>query len=359
MMDIAERIKCLEQIDLFHAFSGEELKQFAEQITEETFENNQDILTEGEPGEEMYILLQGSLKVYKESRTIAIITPVDYVGEMAIIETKPRSASVRTQEPCRLLKITSDQFKKYLAGQPKSLVSMMKTLSRRIRQDTVTIASEYEKANIMIHDMKNLLSVFLYLSVIKRELTSDVGQKAVAHMTEARQNLALLMEEALANARHLQQLPVLMEDSLSSLILDLIESELKVHPDVQDKKISIAIDNTVPNFLFSRLDIRRVIVNLILNAAQASNPGDTIAVELKKAGNYAEVHIIDNGCGILESAGKKIFEPHFTTKENGSGLGLPSCKYIVEEKHDGVLTYRSSPNRGATFVVRLPLGQSS
>ena len=162
-MDKANRLQYLKKIDLFQSFSDSELHRFVDEISELDLASHELLFREGTPGQEMYILLSGSLKIFKESRTIAIIKPVDYVGEMAILDDKPRSASVVALEPCRLLRITLAQFRNYLAKQPQALVAVMRSLTSRIRRDTEIGAREFEKTNILIHDMRNQLTAFLLL----------------------------------------------------------------------------------------------------------------------------------------------------------------------------------------------------
>ena len=93
-MDINQRIECLAAIDLFASFTEDELRIFAEKIEEVHFPQSKEIFEEGTLGHDMYVLLEGSLKIFKNNRTIRVISPIDYVGEMAIIEDKPRSATV-------------------------------------------------------------------------------------------------------------------------------------------------------------------------------------------------------------------------------------------------------------------------
>jgi len=324
-------------------------------VTETVRPEGEILFKEGETGSEMFILLEGELQVFKESRIIAVIRGGDYVGEMAIIETKPRSATVLTMAPSRLLVVTREQFQEYLARQPQSLVSMMKTLSGRIRKDTEVIGRELQRANILIHDMRNQLSAFLYLDAVRKEVATDKGRRAVGFMDEARRNLLAMMDEALAVAKRRSYAPRIVADTLGPLITDLVEGELAVHPDMEAKSITVDLDPNLPAFPFCRLDIRRVLANLLVNAAQASPPGGTIRVAAAVRGEAVEVRVCDEGRGIPEAIRAKLFTPHFTTKEQGNGLGLASCKEIIEERHGGTITFSSYPGRGATFVFTLPL----
>jgi len=304
---------------------------------------------------DMYILSEGTLRIFKNTRTITTIRAVDYIGEMAIIEAKPRSASVEALSPCSLLMITAEQFNDYFSKQPKSLVALMKTLSQRIRLDTEVIADEFEKANILVHDMRNLLCSFLYLDLLKDDIEDERDRNCVMHMINASKNLGVMMEEALANAKRLHRPYTMAIHSLGELLLDVAESEFVLHPDTRDKHLVITNEDRLPPFLFNRLDIRRVVCNLVLNAAQASRPGDIIEVKALNKKDWVEIQVIDHGQGIPDEIKEKIFQPHFTTKPRGTGLGLASCKAIVEKRHGGKITFTSTPGVGPAFIVRLPL----
>lgn len=193
----------------------------------------------------MYVVVEGALSIFKEKRIITTVLAGDYVGEMAILEDKPRSASVEAVKPSLLLEISADQFQEYLATQPKSLVSMMTTLSCRVRRDTEMIADDFEKANILIHDMKNALSTFLYLDLLQKKSPDPQTAGFIAHMQEARNNLLTMMNEALAGAKHLCHLGTGRQpSSMPGLLHDIVTIECSLHPDLRDKDITVAVDDT-------------------------------------------------------------------------------------------------------------------
>jgi two-component system, NtrC family, sensor histidine kinase HydH len=100
--------------------------------------------------------------------------------------------------------------------------------------------------------------------------------------------------------------------------------------------------------------MERVFYNLLLNAVQASPQGATVTIRA----NQSEIAIIDHGSGIAKDQTESIFNPFFTTKPNGIGLGLPIVAKIVDE-HGGKLTVESEPGKGSTFRVSLPQGQAA
>jgi two-component system, NtrC family, sensor histidine kinase HydH len=107
-------------------------------------------------------------------------------------------------------------------------------------------------------------------------------------------------------------------------------------------------------FPFDVTLMERVFYNLILNAAQASSAGGTVTVKTRSAGGTAEVAVIDRGAGIQPANLKNIFNPFFTTKPSGVGLGLAIVSKIVDE-HGGKITVESEPGKGSIFRVALPM----
>lgn len=353
-MDNREKIALLQKIDLFQGFDDAELDGFAETIEELRLPADTILFTEGTPGQDMFILLQGTLQIFKNKRAITTVQPVNYVGEMAIVEEKNRSATVICSTPVRLLRITSVQFNTYLASQPQSLVSLVKTLSQRIRKDTKQIAEEYEKANILIHDMRNAMTAFLLLDLMLDDSSSAEQKRYLSLLHKGRRDVTAMMEEALANAKRLQFPKRLESDSLPDLLNDLAVT-FPCHPDLHDKQINLQISNQIPDLPFNRLDISRVISNLVINAGQASPANSAILIALSANNDMAVVEVSDQGTGLAPGLQDKIFLPHFTTKETGSGLGLASCKEIIEARHGGTISVHSLEGSGTTFRFTLPM----
>lgn len=96
--------------------------------------------------------------------------------------------------------------------------------------------------------------------------------------------------------------------------------------------------------------LKRVFSNLLINAVQAMDYHGTINIRIMEKDNHTVIEVEDAGNGIPENLMNKIFEPLFTTKEYGTGLGLKTCKNIIEQ-HKGKMTFRNNPT---TFTVMLP-----
>jgi signal transduction histidine kinase len=342
-------------MDLFQHFSEEELYTFfAENVEELRIAAGEYLCHEGSPGDDMFILLEGELKITKHTKFITTIKPVEYIGEMALIEAKPRSATVQAVTDSTLLRITRDQFRKYFSQTPESLFSMMRTLSHRIRLNTEIIAAELEKANILIHDMKNQMAPFLFLDLLEKKLTDESQLRLIKVMQSGRNKLAEMMAEALANAKRLDRPRKYEVGSLPDLVAELQESELKAHPDLKDRQVRFNFRNALPEVSFCRLEIYRVLTNLLINAAQASKVDQPIDVEVNHDDDNLIVMVKDRGEGIPERYRTSIFDSHFTTKAEGNGLGLASCRQIVEVLHGGRLSFSDRIEGGTIFTFTLP-----
>ena len=96
-----------------------------------------------------------------------------------------------------------------------------------------------------------------------------------------------------------------------------------------------------------------VFVNLIANAIQAMNNKGEVNIRLLDKENEVLIEVEDTVPGIPENILSKVFDPLFTTRQIGTGLGLPSCKSIIE-KHHGTIEVTNSKKNGALFIIRLP-----
>lgn len=112
----------------------------------------------------------------------------------------------------------------------------------------------------------------------------------------------------------------------------------------------------IPKTFLDLDQFKQVIINLVMNAIQAMENGGTLEITTRYVKNLKliELNISDTGSGILPENQDKIFEPYFTTKEKGIGLGLAICARIIEN-HKGVIELSSMPKKGTTFTIKLPV----
>jgi signal transduction histidine kinase len=100
--------------------------------------------------------------------------------------------------------------------------------------------------------------------------------------------------------------------------------------------------------------LRGVFINIVRNAIQAIEKIGTITIRTSKEGRMCLITISDTGPGIPDDIRAKIFEPNFSTKSEGMGIGLAIARRVIED-HGGTITCQSEPGKGTTFEIRLPV----
>ena len=121
---------------------------------------------------------------------------------------------------------------------------------------------------------------------------------------------------------------------------------------VQDKKI-IFEAKTTPDILLNKKEISQLVLNLCRNGLEAMQEGGTITIRIYPDDEQVVLSIKDEGSGIPLEYMEKLGIPFFTTRENGTGLGLATC-YSIAERHNAKIEVESS-DRGSTFFVRFPV----
>jgi signal transduction histidine kinase len=135
-------------------------------------------------------------------------------------------------------------------------------------------------------------------------------------------------------------------------VLFILSNEFGLHHIIVEKHLS----SEMVDLRLDEKQIQQVFVNVLLNAIHAIEDRGTIAVRshLFLDQEVVRVEITDSGCGIPENELTKIFEPFFSTKKNGTGLGL-SVSYGIIRKHGGDIYALSQPDKGSSFIITLPL----
>ncbi|MBN2280492.1 MAG: GHKL domain-containing protein [Candidatus Marinimicrobia bacterium] len=210
-----------------------------------------------------------------------------------------------------------------------------------------------EIARAMAHEIKNPLTP-IKLSLERMELKyyqnpesfHDIFQSATKIINEEVDNL----EKLVNRFRGFAAIP-----EPEKVGYDLVEQLTKCIKPYRDK-INIAFHSNLPyqKILADEQQIRQVFSNLILNAIQAMTEKGNIEINLTGKEAFAVITISDDGTGIEKENLDKIFEPYFTTKRKGTGLGLALVRQIVEN-HQGGISVESEVGKGTLFQIKLPL----
>jgi len=210
-----------------------------------------------------------------------------------------------------------------------------------------------ELAARLAHDLRNPLSVI----------------KNVVEIMETKQRLRI--EEKIICYGRLHRAISRISHQIDEVLDFVRPSKLTIANNLLNEIISSAIEkiakpdgvviNLPNNFVYISCDFIKfevMITNLIINAIQAMNNSGQVDIVLSDDDKFATLQVIDRGSGIPKDVLPKIFEPLFTTKQIGTGLGLASCKAIVEQ-HNGTIHVSSSVGKGTTFTIQIPKSNSA
>ena len=135
------------------------------------------------------------------------------------------------------------------------------------------------------------------------------------------------------------------------LIIESSLSRVKIPANIEEK---VLLEEPLPLISVDATQIDQVFVNLIQNACDAMQKGGLLTIHARKENEFLTVTFTDTGCGIPENAKNKIFDPLFTTKPKGMGLGLAISINIIQ-RHEGYIDLKSKEGEGASFIVKLPI----
>lgn len=221
------------------------------------------------------------------------------------------------------------------------------------------------------HEIKNPLgSISIYIQLIEKIIKKNIDNSSQC-FSELKDYCAIIKEEIgrledtinsfLFSVRKLEL--NLEETNINSLILSTIDF-LKY--EIENNNINMEIKFDRDN-LIMRIDeryIKQSLINIIQNAIDSilekseKNYKKEIQIKLKTVDNFALITIKDNGIGIKEETLPKIFEPYFTTKRHGTGLGLTNVARIIEA-HNGNINIESEYGKGTKVIIKLPLLQEN
>ncbi len=138
-MDHSEKIEILKQVSFLESISETELNCFLAECETVSLQPKEVFFEEGSYSETMYVVLSGEVEIYKENKQIATRKQGDFFGEMALLESEPRSASVRACTKTFLLEISKKQFESFLVSNSKIVLAILKSLSGRSREELEVI----------------------------------------------------------------------------------------------------------------------------------------------------------------------------------------------------------------------------
>ena len=213
-------------------------------------------------------------------------------------------------------------------------------------------------AGALAHEIKNPLSVIgMNMELLSEDLGEPQSQKdrraldKVNIVKEQCVRLQRLLDDFLrfARTKHLDMSPGSLNDRVER-VLTLF------NPQCHDQGIEVIryLDPELPLIMMDAPTLEAALVNLVKNAIEAMPDGGQFTVRTRLTRNGVALDLIDTGRGMDQSTARHMFEAFYTTKDGGSGLGLPTARKGIEA-HGGLIDVQSAAGRGTQFTLQFPM----
>jgi len=364
-------MRTLETCELFSGLDQKALAAVQAAVTKHKFKRGDVIIDEGTTADAVYVVDSGEVEISAapERGGQLVVTRLgagESFGEMAVVEEKPRSASVVAAVDCVVLKLPSRQFQALMEQHPVLCRSLSRQISRRLRDFTrqyIHEALENERlallgkfARAIVHDIKNPLNIIGVSAQLLAEddTPPDMRTDCCKRIRRQVDRVTEMVSEILEFTQRDTQAFVPAEVDFAGFIREAVEEEM---PSLTPRGVKVEWQDKPPSveLLLHPKRLRRVFSNLLLNAAEAMENGERtlrLRFQADEQGVTTEVH--DSGPGIAPEVAGHLFDAFVTHgKPQGTGLGLAIARRIVAD-HKGRLTAANHPKGGAVFTVWLP-----
>jgi len=365
---LARSFDQLAQNRLFEGIESDLLDKISRDVRVVQLGEGEIIFREGDPGDLLYLVGEGSVKISKSGRggeqeTLGFIQSGNFFGEMALLDGKPRSAMAMAAEPTLLGTVDESTFQHILELAPSRLhMNFLRSVSERLRAVNSHFISEVMRterlslvgtmANSIIHDLKNPICIIRCCTDLISMETKDPRLLELTAMTgKAVHGMLAMTQELLDYA--LGSATLSCESvSIWGLLDELNQQALSLLPgnNIQLAK-NIRYDG---NVVVDVTRFIRVLCNLIKNAREAMPNGGILTIGTDLVEDQVVIRISDTGVGIPPELLPRLFEPFFTHgKSHGTGLGMAIAKSVVTA-HAGKISVSSVRGSGTTVDIRLP-----
>lgn len=236
------------------------------------------------------------------------------------------------------------------AQELKKAYDQLKEMQDKLIQ-TEKLAALGKLSGIMAHDLRNPLAVIRNSAyILKKELSASGNSKIIKYLDLLDEEIRVadsIIEEALSFTRvkNIKAVGFDFNQTLNRVLEKLrITDSIKVKKDLADD---------IPEIKGDKEQIQRLFTNIIRNSLEAMESGGQLNVKTRFNDDVVLAEISDTGIGICQEDAEKVFEPMYSTKIQGTGLGLAACKNIVEA-HGGHISLKSFPGKGTTVFLFLP-----
>ncbi len=395
----------LKQVPFFAQLSIEQLAVLEQRGTVTAIAAGEFVFRQGDQADTMVVLLTGTIRVYLQNEegnevTLQQCEVGDYIGELALLDDQPRSATALCLSDCALFALPRDAFRQLLIAEPTIMFGVLAALTRRIRSRTeeyyqsqlaqqliereaelerhralaqmvAGVAHEINTPLGVAHTAADMIAKRLHAPLLTTLIKSDPAGESL--WEEAVEAATLLTNNLLRAHKLVQNFKKVavnqLTDTLETVALPpLIEDIVALFKiNARQAGLTITIENRLPAEAAAWQGypgyLTQVLLNLLTNIERYAYPNQqggpiTIVLATVHLGKKPafQIAVSDYGQGIAPADLPHVFEPFFTTgrAQGGTGLGMAIVYNLVTQALHGTLQIESTPAQGTTVTVTLP-----
>jgi signal transduction histidine kinase len=385
-----KKIDFLKNIYFYHTMPDAALRKILALCSENQYEKGTVLFFEDMPGDRFFVILEGELEIWKRfGQSDEILLGVSGVGqpvgEMALIDERPRSATVRARTAVRLLVIQAADFNSLLLTENSICVTLLRSVTMMVRRSNQAHIADLDRQNRELARAYDELQT-AQDELVNRERLSVVGRFSSLILHDIRNPLSAL-KSRIDLLRLNPSDPVMFEQSMQKIyqdisrmetlaaeFLDYARGEIRLHMSIcnldllferfretvsqkiERSSVLLSIKNHVSTPVILDEDrILRVLINAAENACKAMPSGGKLEVEASPGSGCIFLEISDTGVGMSADVLGHVFEPFFSSSSaGGTGLGMIIIKSIVEA-HNGKVSIVSREGLGTKLTLELPV----
>jgi signal transduction histidine kinase len=254
----------------------------------------------------------------------------------------------------------SKQLENELRSHSEHLERLVEERTRKLK-DAERMVAIGETAAMVGHDIRNPLQTIEGAVYIAKEEIRSVPSR-----TQEISNIEEMLNTIREETKYVDKIVSDLQDYARPLAPELEETHaqqlfdsiLADNPVPQNIEVSMTIEQDSSTILVDPTMMKRILTNLVTNALQAMPDGGKLTITASKKQDEVYITVQDTGQGILDENKAKIFQPLFSTKAKGQGLGLAVVKRLVEA-HNGTIAFNTEVGKGTTFTVAIPLAKEA
>jgi len=323
-------------------------------------------LTNGEMSLETTFLTKEGKEIYCEMKAVTVFdNNGNYVGTRAVHRdlTERKRLELELREKNEDLEVSNEELRA-IEEEVRSSNEELEAANEELREAQAQLVRSEKLAAIgqlaggVGHELRNPLGAIKNAVYYIRGKVN--GSELAQREPRVMEFLEIVNDEVNSSEKIINDLLSFSrvgKPAVSLARIDRVVEDAVAHTIIPENiELTKNVVDSLPEIEIDTEQIRQVLVNMITNAVQAMPGGGKLIIKGRQRDSFIELDIADTGGGVSARDIEKIFDPLFTLKAKGIGLGLAVCKTIIE-RHAGHIEVKSSKNRGTTFTIKLPLKQ--